>query len=175
MSDLETSTDEDTQAVDGGALAEFAELNRRRVFGSPPLSLVELARWQLLRESLDRRFGKSCQGDESWKGVERRDHLRLSSHICVEWAGKSGGVVLDISQGGMFLATDQPLQLGAKLVVELLLPDRAENLELSGTVVRSTIGRKPSGPCGMGVVFTGLDPARRAALADLVEELAGSN
>ncbi len=63
-------------------LAEFADLNRRRLFGSPSLAVEEVERWLELRSLLECHFG--AQDPLDWTGIERREFLRLPTHIRID-------------------------------------------------------------------------------------------
>ena len=58
---------------------EFVNLNRRRLFGGPPLVVEELERWQWLRQTLEQHFGGRLRG--ILETVERRAHFRFPTHL----------------------------------------------------------------------------------------------
>lgn len=94
--------------------------------------------------------------------VELRRHSRvpLETEVVItpkggaasQGAGGSMAHAKDISVGGMFVATAEPLTFGAELTVHVTLPGQAEALVLPG-VVRWVRGE------GMGIQF-GLIGAR---------------
>jgi len=70
----------------------------------------------------------------------------------------------NISEGGLFVATDAPFQIGTKLTVQLSLMGKvAEKLSV---VVRWVRPANASGglPAGMGVQFEGLDDRKLSEL-----------
>lgn len=73
------------------------------------------------------------------------------------------GRLTDLSQGGAFIATDQPLPPGTEVRLEIRVPGQA-GMEAAATVVRDT-------ESGMGVRFH-LDQAGEEKLADLIAGLA---
>lgn len=170
-----TLTSGDQAPVNSGALSEFAALNRRRLFGLPSLSVPELERWQCLRESLDRCLGQTEQGDDAIAGLDRRDHVRLASHFHVDLGREQGGVVVNVSQGGLFIEMEHPLELGSQVEMELSPPDRSATLVLTGNVIRSSIGSELSGPAGMAIVFSKVDSGMRQRIAVLVASLLDSD
>jgi uncharacterized protein (TIGR02266 family) len=75
----------------------------------------------------------------------------------------------DISAGGVFVACDNPLPLGAD--VEVFLDDDGGELRLPAKVVRVVWGgRRAGAPVapGMALQFDGLDDAQRARLQGLL-------
>ncbi|MCG8587952.1 MAG: TIGR02266 family protein [Proteobacteria bacterium] len=155
------------------ALAEFAELNRRRLFGSPPLAIREVERWLELRTRLEEHFG--ARSDRRWNGLERREFMRLPTVIQLEYGEaqeRVRGRAEDISQGGLFIVTQRPLEIGCRIKLMLRLPERLEPLEVDGHVAwvrRSASGRQRP---GMGVQFRRLSADQRQAITHLVQEAA---
>lgn len=137
-------------------IAEFAELNRRRVFGRPGLSIREVERWQELREVLSREFGDPMPGAD-YEGEERRHHVRHPTHIRVVVNDHAAGIAMDVSLGGVFIATPRPLPVGSEISLELEIPERRELAEIRGRVVRVEGGGTLSVRTGMGIMFEGLD------------------
>lgn len=75
----------------------------------------------------------------------------------------------DISKGGMFVETEEPPEVHAKVRVQIETPDGT--LVLRGEVVH----QMPPGPHsvgGVGIQFTNLTPGRRRAIEDYVDGLA---
>jgi uncharacterized protein (TIGR02266 family) len=149
-------------------LGEFAELDRRRLSGSPPLSVRELERWVDLREELGQRLG--VRGGPH-TGAERRGHFRLPSHVRVDFA--SGDLLRpaqleDISEGGAFLVTERPLPVGTPL--RLLLPtgDASEWLSLEAEVAWTRRTRQGATGPGMGLRFLGVDAEKQRTLEQLL-------
>jgi c-di-GMP-binding flagellar brake protein YcgR len=77
---------------------------------------------------------------------------------------------LDISAGGIFLKTSEPLDIDTMLKLELLLDDGNAKIMIQGKVVRNT-------PEGMGVEFSGLDSIEQYKLKEfiihMIKELIG--
>jgi type IV pilus assembly protein PilZ len=83
--------------------------------------------------------------------VELRRHSRAPLDVPVEFVAKGsnerqGGTAKDISLGGMFIATPDPLPFNAELVVHVLMPNQKAPFAIPG-VVRWTR------PDGMGIQF----------------------
>ena len=75
----------------------------------------------------------------------------------------SDGVAVDISLGGMFIASDFPAAFGAEVTIHLTLDDASTELVLPA-VVRWTR------PDGMGVQFGLLGARETFAITELVRE-----
>ena len=156
------------------ALAEFAELNRRRVFGSPPLALAELERWLELRADLDQRFGDQL-GERS-REAEQRATQRLRTHLRVELCDgeqPSRADLRDISQGGLFIVTRRPLEVGSPIRLVVDGGTALRSVELSGVVTWVRESKSREGDPGMGVRFDDSE-AQRASIARLVQDIADS-
>ena len=79
----------------------------------------------------------------------------------------------EISTGGMFLATNEPLPAGRELRVRLVLPETPTEITLQARVVhsRSLAEADAAGlPAGMGVRFVALDASARAELEGFVAD-----
>lgn len=79
-----------------------------------------------------------------------------------------------IGQGGLFIATAEPLERGTQVQVELLIPDLAAPLPLTGRVAyrldetqAAALGAKP----GIGVQITDIDPRTEETLRAYVQRL----
>ena len=170
QSDLQGAAAAESEFDPQTGLAEFAELNRRRLFGSPPLEVEQLERWLDLRMQLERHFGTGSS--RSWSQAERRQFFRLTTHILIRVAAGEASqmaTAIDLSQGGLFIETRQPLQTGARVQLQLAPPDeRRDPVELAGTV--AWVGRHGrGGPSGMGIEFVDLSDEQRAAIAKLFQ------
>jgi len=153
-------------------LKEFADLNRRRLFGRPPLDVEEMERWLELRHGLERHFSGGRAGVD-WEGRERREFLRLDTHLHVRFGDDdalTGATATDISQGGVFIATPRLLARGC--LVRLEFDGGDEPFHLSAIVSWQRPPGDRGGPAGMGLVFTDVDGAARSRISRLVEQAA---
>jgi uncharacterized protein (TIGR02266 family) len=83
----------------------------------------------------------------------------------------------EISTGGMFLATTEPLPPGRELAVRLVLPETLTEMMIRARVVycRSTEEADAAGlPAGMGVTFLALTADTRAQIEGFVAERLGA-
>ena len=150
---------------------EFMTLNRRRLFGSPPLGVDDLDRWQDLRQTLEHRLGNRLDGLLSV--VERRAHFRFPTHLEVRFeSGEDlrSACLENLSEGGMFIASERPLAAGTPLQLSISVP--SGKVRISGRVawVRSMQSR--SGPAGMGIRFEDLSDEQRDRIASAVRLIA---
>jgi type IV pilus assembly protein PilZ len=72
----------------------------------------------------------------------------------------------NVSKGGMFVASDEPLPVGTRVVFHLRIPGRQAPFELTGEIVHAGDAR---GGSGMGVRFVWEDEAARLRFAKEVE------
>jgi len=146
-------------------VCEFLPLNRRRIRGDA-LSVVELERWNELRDRLEERLGCAPPGL-----AQRRRALRVRTHLKLLVTTNVAQELLhayDLSDGGMFVRTQRPAPPGTPLQLEL--QDRTgRSVELEGTVAWVRSEPDGRGPPGMGVAFHALSDWDRALIADLVE------
>jgi hypothetical protein len=78
----------------------------------------------------------------------------------------------DLTEGGVFIRTDKPLQLERVVDVDLLAPGRTEPLRLRGRIVRvqNDEASRVANLTGMGVKFIEVTPQQDGALKALVNE-----
>ena len=80
----------------------------------------------------------------------------------------------NISQGGFFIATGEPLEIGAEVRIELVIPDLAAVLPVTGRVAyrldekgAAALGSSP----GIGVQITAIDPRTDETLRSYVQRI----
>jgi type IV pilus assembly protein PilZ len=78
----------------------------------------------------------------------------------------------NISEGGLFIQTDNPLEVGTEIILEFYLPLLKEPIRVKGRVEWHTdlpgINREPP---GMGVSFQGLSAEDKEKINRVVREL----
>ncbi len=149
------------------ALSEFSALNRRRLFGAPPLEVSELERWGDLRASLERLYGDRL--DSVLAAVERRSHVRFATFLQMRFETGDelrSACLENLSEGGIFVETCRPLAVGSR--IRLSIDTSAGHAEMRGTVrwVRDAGGSE--GPAGMGVCFDDLEDPDRERIRAIV-------
>lgn len=107
--------------------------------------------------------------------VPRRDPRVASKRgllvRCESWNEFVQHYATDISQGGMFIVTDEPPELLSEIDVQVSLPEghdvllRAQVVHIIDKAQATRDGR----PAGIGVQFLELDPMRKAQIHQLVE------
>jgi len=105
-------------------------------------------------------------------GIERRVMPRVDTSL--EIAFRTAGVnrtsyMLNLSSGGLFIKTDQPLSIDAELEMSFQLPDDPEILDIGGKVVWA----KPEShafPAGMGIQFVNMPAEYRQKIQAFVEK-----
>lgn len=80
--------------------------------------------------------------------------------------------ITDISEQGLWIATDFPLEVGTEVSVSIHPPDWARPLYVSGEVRRVDLRRRASDPrsAGMGIAFQTLRPDDRRRLSQALRE-----
>ena len=99
---------------------------------------------------------------------ERRRHPRLKLDIDVELESESnffGAKSLDLSEGGLFIATDVPLPIGAQVDVSFLLG--ARRIEAT-TEVMWALEDEAGATHGVGVRFLEVVPEERDAILEFM-------
>ncbi|MCP4808960.1 MAG: hypothetical protein GY913_29945 [Proteobacteria bacterium] len=102
---------------------------------------------------------------------DRRIAERVRAELVV-WATSSDGMkgypVGDISQGGMFLHTLEPLPVGTPVHAVVVDPGTSESVERNGQVAWARTGGAPE-ERGIGIAFHGGTPEQDRALASIIE------
>lgn len=111
--------------------------------------------------------------ERSFEGAERRHPAGKRFVIEVDIGLYSDshfytGLSLDVSTGGVFVATYQPLAEGTKVLLHFVLPD-GHAVSAEG-VVRWTRRGNEEAPPGMGVAFTNLAPISVQHIASFCED-----
>jgi hypothetical protein len=109
------------------------------------------------------------EGDPTyWPRI--RKFLRLDgSGEKVSLAGRGDFVVASISEGGVFCISNDPLDVGTDLKLQLKLPGKDKPLEMTGVVIRKG---KLEGKEGFAIEFTRVNPAHRRHLAEHIQRKA---
>ncbi|MFO8057898.1 MAG: TIGR02266 family protein [bacterium] len=107
------------------------------------------------------------------KTTEKRKYPRVP--ISVRVVNITSGnfsyyLATNISRGGMFLKSAEPLAEGTDLTLQFELPDQEKKIQLKARVLRNQ--KSAPGfphPSGMGVKFTELEDQDKAAIQKFVE------
>jgi uncharacterized protein (TIGR02266 family) len=147
-------------------VSEFVPLNRRRVQGDPPLTVLELERWSELRGHLAYEFGHQPPIGP----VKQPRHLRVPSHLKVRYHsdGQQAASVENLSEGGLFVRCSEPLAPGTPLRLELEGRD-GRPIPLDAVVVHSRDFENLDGPAGFGVEFQDVEAEEHLQLLAVIE------
>lgn len=99
-----------------------------------------------------------------------RRHSRITIDMGVDYAhdgGRLTGFARNISEGGVFIETNDALSIGARLTLSFTLPGQAAPLSVPGEVVRRIeLGRELR--FGLGIEFKGMPAASREQILDFL-------
>ncbi|HUU02538.1 MAG TPA: PilZ domain-containing protein [Myxococcota bacterium] len=105
-------------------------------------------------------------------GAERREHLRVPVSLSARYWTSSelrDRYVPTMGEGGLFIATDEPLAVGSSIDLQIRLVERGLSLDLRGRVAWAGTGAD-SGRRGMGVEFVELTYDQKATIYELVND-----
>jgi type IV pilus assembly protein PilZ len=77
----------------------------------------------------------------------------------------------NINEGGLFIETDSPKELGSSLMLQFMLPGSDDVIEVGGIVVRVSHGDEAGDVPGMGVEFGELNSGAQECINELVRRL----
>ncbi len=111
--------------------------------------------------------------DKGAQPVRRAD--RLQHELLVAYKTVDGFITdwaVNISRGGMFINTRNPLAVGSIVRLIVSLPDAAFPFDLTGRVIRTHAPDQGSDIIpGMGIEFVDVDEDKKDRLAKFVEKL----
>jgi uncharacterized protein (TIGR02266 family) len=111
-----------------------------------------------------------AKDNDNKRRADRLHHELLVAYRTV------GGFLTDwatnISRGGLFINTRNPLAVGTKVKLIISLPDAAFPFDLTGRVTRVTeFDNTANMVPGMGIEFVDVDESKRQQIATFVERL----
>lgn len=108
-------------------------------------------------------------------GQEHRGSPRFAAELEVHYRNAADFVREysdNISRGGIFVRSEQPLQTGDLVQLHIVLPGQKEPLLIEGSV--SHMRAKSNGlPAGMGIEFIAFNPEHRDKLEHYIKSLGG--
>ncbi|MBS1152168.1 MAG: type pilus assembly PilZ [Myxococcaceae bacterium] len=116
-------------------------------------------------------------GDKSKEktGAAKRQNDRLQHELLVAYRTVDGFITdwaVNISRGGMFINTRNPLALGSTVRLIISLPDAAFPFDLTGKVIRvSEFDNAQNQVPGMGIEFVDVDEEKQVRIERFVERL----
>jgi len=102
--------------------------------------------------------------------VPFRRHNRIPVDLGVEFSHDGGELkafARNISEGGLFIETNDALEIGSRLTLSFTLPGQSSPLVVPGEVVRR-IELRSDFRFGLGVQFRGLPPTSREQILDFL-------
>jgi uncharacterized protein (TIGR02266 family) len=148
-------------------VAEFVPLNRRRVHGDPPLSVIEMQRWAELRDLLAYAFGHKPPPT----GPSERP-LRVPTQLKVRYgSGGATAILRNLSEGGLFVESPSLLDPGTPLRLEIDPGNGQTPIGLDGVVVWCREFSNLDGPAGFGVRFQNLEAEAFTSLIRVIERV----
>jgi type IV pilus assembly protein PilZ len=106
-------------------------------------------------------------------GLERRRSERAELVVRVDYQTVDelfSEFARNINEGGLFVESDTPHEIGTRVDLQFSLPGAAEPLRVHGSVVRVARGAGEEPP-GMGIEFEDLDADARRRINELVRAL----
>ena len=146
---------------------EYARLDRKR--DAEGLSPAELRRWSDIKRSL----GKTFSPNLSDRYADRRGSVRVPARLAVSF-GTVGelqrSLMTNLSRGGVFIATNDALEIGARVRLRVVIEETGKTLEISAEVVSQNVGPHfEYDQQGMGVRFLDVDDETREQIDRLYE------
>lgn len=148
------------------AIAAFRDLDPKRSAGE--LDEVEQAAYARARARIE---AHTTIGEAPPPSTRRRS-LRVPTErtvTLVDGSHTEEAVMRNVSEGGMYVETQRPLKVGARLRLKVMVAEPAEWLELPVEVVWVNQGR-PSGilPPGVGVAWVELPDSHKRMVQGIV-------
>jgi len=112
--------------------------------------------------------GNSSDSSESGNPIQARAEVELEIQY------RTGQEFLaaytkNISGGGVFIRTSQPLPLNQKVELRFTLPGLNRRFEIGGLVVWVNTSSRSSFPAGMGIKFNKIEPADAKTIVEFVK------
>ncbi len=118
-------------------------------------------------------MSEKAEKQHNKKATRRAD--RLQHELLVAYRTVDGFITdwaVNISKGGLFINTRNPLAVGTTVRLIISLPDTAFPFDLTGRVMRVNEFDNPSNQVpGMGIEFVDVDDEKRARIERFVERL----
>jgi type IV pilus assembly protein PilZ len=109
-------------------------------------------------------------GEENRKDPRAEVRIEIQYHTGQEFLA---AYTKNISGGGVFIRTSQPLPLNQAVALRFTLPGINRQFEIGGLVVWANSSPRSAFPAGMGVKFMEITPADSSAVAAFVKNAGG--
>jgi len=146
---------------------EYIHLERKRT--GEGLSPLELQRWTRLKRMLGKEFSPGLS-DEC---ADQRHSVRVPTRLAVAFRDLGElqrCLMTNLSRGGVFIATQQPAEIGTRLELQLHIEETGERIDAPTEVVSRDVGPGlASGERGMGLRFLEMKPETQRAIDEFYE------
>ncbi|UCD86009.1 MAG: TIGR02266 family protein [Deltaproteobacteria bacterium] len=105
---------------------------------------------------------------------KRRQHPRFDTKIKVGFKNVNDFLWAyseDISKGGIFIKTTDPMPMNSKVQLKLCLPDRSKEISVVGKVINIFKGGETERGPGMGLQLIDFDKGAKKEIEEYMEEL----
>lgn len=107
---------------------------------------------------------------------ERRQHQRVPTKILIKYSSADQfftDYIQNISRGGIFVPTHNPLPEGTRLSITFSLPHGGPSITTEGVVIRSLSAAPDDdiAPSGMGIQFEALDEETQKLIDTYVDSM----
>ncbi len=100
--------------------------------------------------------------------IEAEVHYRTAQEFLAAYSR-------NISGGGIFIKTQQPLPLNQTILLRFTLPGISHPFEVRGVVVwANPVSARSAFPAGMGIKFLNIDAKDQQLIADFIKQAKGS-
>ena len=102
---------------------------------------------------------------------EKRQSPRVEKKLKSEVHSQEGmtySTSMDISNGGIFISTPEPIHIGSEVVLTIKMPDEGE-IEMKGVVRWMDENDKKQGKSGMGIEFVELNEDLRNKINQIIK------
>ena len=106
--------------------------------------------------------------------IEKREAPRTLIKIKINIEGDNAFLYdysRDMSEGGVFITTRQPLAVGEKIKVRFILPESLEEINATGVVAWVNPPGSADPPPGMGIRFVRLTSKKKALIQETIERI----
>ena len=146
---------------------EYIHLERKRE--GEGLSPLELQHWTGLKRMLGKEFSPGLSDQRA----DQRSSVRVPTRLAVTFRNVGElqrCLMTNLSRGGLFIATEQPAEIGTHLELQLHVEETGERIEAPSEVVSNDVGPGfAPGERGMGLRFLELKPEAQRAIEELYE------
>lgn len=152
------------------AFREYMALERRRA-SDEGITVSDWQRWVQLKRILDRQFHAELNDPSSDR---REDSVRVPTRLRVGFESYGEireSLMTNVSRGGLFITTPDPLPLGTKIRVQIRIEEAGDVIDVQGEVAWQNSGPGlVSEELGMGIQFVRLTPEEEKAVDNLYEQ-----